>query len=419
MFSDAPAVSIERSALKTIDINTVIVVVLLTVAGLLSILSATATEADPMSSFFNKQAMYAVVGMVAMVGIMYIPERLLSATSWWFYGLSIALLVAVLVAGKVVYGSKSWLALGPITFQPSELGKLATLFAMADFLQRPNVSLRSVSDLLRLIGIVALPVALIMGEPDFGSATVYAVMLVGVMLWSGADLLLLYGLITPPVVALVAFFGTVPMYIALGVAVAGALAFRRSIVLTLAVIALNVGAGFSTGPLYDALKPHQKSRIQSFLDPNTDPLGKGYHVIQSKIAIGSGGIAGKGFRQGTQTQLRYIPKQWTDFIFCVPAEEFGFLGGSFVIALLGLLCWRTVMIASEAKTKFASVVSAGIATIWFYHTTINIGMAVGLMPVMGIPLPFLSAGGSSLVVNLAMVGLLLNFHRVRATRKPV
>jgi rod shape determining protein RodA len=161
----------------------------------------------------------------------------------------------------------------------------------------------------------------------------------------------------------------------------------------------------------NVLKPYQKNRIEILLDPNKDPRGNGYNVVQSKMAVGSGGLWGRGFQQGTQTQLRYIPKQWTDFIYCVPTEEFGFVGGTLVIVLLAGLCMRLLKIAELVQRRFESTIIAGIASIWTYHTFVNIGMALGLLPVIGIPLPFMSAGGTSLVINLAMLGLVLNFYR--------
>ena len=159
------------------------------------------------------------------------------------------------------------------------------------------------------------------------------------------------------------------------------------------------------------LEPYQRDRIETFMNPGKNPKGKGYNVIQSILAVGSGGLAGKGFLQGTQTQLRYIPEQWTDFIFSVPTEEFGFIGGAGVVVLLAMFILRAVRIALETDSMFFSVIAFGVASVIFYHTAINIGMAIGLTPVMGIPLPFLSSGGSALMVNLTMVGLLFNAFR--------
>lgn len=408
------SITIEKSFADVFDWNTFLLTVSLVALGLISIYSATFDAG--MDGYFFKQVLFAGIGTVAMIGLMFVPERWLGLVAYSVYGISLLMLVAVIIAGHEVYGSKSWLIIGPVSLQPSELAKVGTLFALARYISRPNVDLRTLRDIGIALLHIAVPVALIMQEPDFGSATVFVIMLIGVALWSGADLMLLYALIVPPIVALISFFGEVPMIIAIVVSSLVAFGFRRGIVITVAVILLNVAAGFSPTVMYKVMKPHQRSRIEVFLDPNKDPRGRGYHVIQSTMAVGSGGLLGKGFLKGTQTQLRYIPKQWTDFIYCVPTEEFGFLGGITVLGLLLGLSWRSIRVAEIVRTKFASCIAAGIASIWAYHTTINIGMAIGVMPVMGIPLPFLSAGGSSLVVNMAMVGLLLNFYRNRRER---
>lgn len=407
-------VSLNRNFAEMFDWNTLLTAVLLTTIGLLSIYSATFDAG--MSNYFNKQLIFAGIGFGVMMVIAFLPERWIGLGAYGFYAFNLLLLIAVVIIGHTVYGSKSWIVLGPLSFQPSETAKIATLLAMARFISRPNVDLKTIRDLGIVMIILAVPSALMMLEPDFGSTTVFVAMTLGVILWCGADLFMLFTIVALPIVVLIAFFGKTPFYVAAILSTLAAFSFRKNIILTVVVSALIVGAGFSTTIVYSVMKPHQKSRIQTFLDPNTDPKGKGYHVLQSTMAVGSGGLFGKGFLHGTQTQLRYIPKQWTDFIYCVPTEEFGFLGGSSVIVLLTFLSLRAIKTASSVKTKFPSAVSAGIASVWMYHTLINIGMAVGLMPVMGIPLPFLSAGGSSLVVNLMMVGLILNFHRNRRDR---
>ncbi len=285
--------------------------------------------------------------------------------------------------------------------------------ATARYISQKHVNLRRVRDLGMVILISLVPMGLIMLEPDTGTATVFGAMLLGVLVWAGADLLMLFTLVALPFIAISTLFGKTVFYITLGIFSAAALGFRRNIIVTAVVIALFVGAGFSMSFVYNKMAPHQQGRVQTFINPNTDPRGKGYHVIQSMMAIGSGGIFGKGFLQGTQTQMRYIPKQWTDFIFSVPTEEFGFIGGVVVIALLTVLIMRSVRTAGYVRSQFASIICAGIAVGFVFHMLVNIGMAIGLFPVMGIPLPFLSAGGTSLIINMALVGLLLNFYRAR------
>jgi rod shape determining protein RodA len=238
-------------------------------------------------------------------------------------------------------------------------------------------------------------------------------MLLGVLVWAGADMLMLFTVVALPFIAISTLFGKTFFYVTLGLFSAAVFAFRRNIILTAVVIALFIGAGFSMSFVYNKMAPHQQNRVQTFINPNTDPRGKGYHVIQSMMAVGSGGIFGKGFLHGTQTQMRYIPKQWTDFIFCVPAEEFGFVGSVTVIGLLTVLIMRSIRTAGYLRSQFGSIICAGIGAGFLFHMLVNIGMALGVFPVMGIPLPFLSAGGTSLIINMALVGLLLNFYRAR------
>ncbi|MBC8144425.1 MAG: rod shape-determining protein RodA [bacterium] len=409
-YDDAFETSTARSL--PFDFRTFMVTIGLVAVGLISIYSATYGAGQ--ASNFTSQLVYAIGGLFVMLAVAFAPGRIIRMSAFPLYGFGLLLLVAVLIIGTVKYGAKSWIVLGPSVFQPSEFAKLGTMLMAATFVAREGKELTNWRDMGTLIGIVAFPVALIMLEPDFGSSTVYLVLLMGIALWAGADLFLLFLIIAPAFVAIAAFLGTIQMYVALGLVLIVMLSFRRSILVTALGFAVAIGIGLSTGYVYEnVLKPHQQKRIQSFLDPNLDPKGAGYHVIQSMLAVGSGGLTGKGFLNGTQTQLKYIPEQWTDFIFCVPTEEFGFLGGMLVITLLISLIYFAVDTASHLRNKFESTICFGIATIFLYHTIINIGMAIGLVPVMGIPLPFLSKGGSSLLLNMSMVGLLLNFYRYR------
>jgi rod shape determining protein RodA len=208
-------------------------------------------------------------------------------------------------------------------------------------------------------------------------------------------------------------FGTFPFIVSLVFIAGGIFFFKKDIFVGLSVFGLNLGAGFFTDYVYNALSPHQQKRIMSFMDPSADPLGAGYNAMQAKLAIGSGGFFGKGFLSGNQTQLQFIPEQWTDFIYCVIGEEFGFVGSALVIVLFLILFLRLFRIAIHAKDEFLSLVLFGIMSIYFMHFLINIGMDIGIMPVIGIPLPFVSYGGSSLMVNMIMIGIAANIYRTR------
>lgn len=406
----------ESNNVDAFDLRLFFATILLITAGLISIYSA--TYYTGLSEFFNKQLQYAVVGLVAMITVAYIPERWLYNLSYAGFIFGLVLLAAVLTPlGKEVYGSRSWIALGSFTFQPAELVKFGTIAAVSRYLSQKGTDIRTLRDASIALMFFLMPIGLIMAQPDFGSASVFIALAIGITLWAGIDLFVLYIVVAAPIVAISAFLGQVPYYITAGVTSAATIFFRRGIIITLLSVGLLVGAGYSTGYVYGIMKPHQKARIQTFLNPDSDPKGRGYNVIQSILAVGSGGIAGKGFLQGTQTQLRYIPKQWTDFIFCVPTEEFGFVGGVFILFLMGTIIYRCVETATTASSRYGSLLSFGVAVMFFYHVLVNVGMAIGLFPVMGIPLPFMSAGGTSLVINMIMIGAVLNVFRQKALRR--
>jgi rod shape determining protein RodA len=238
-------------------------------------------------------------------------------------------------------------------------------------------------------------------------------MFVPILYWAGASNFLIVAIIAPALVALSAIIGTTTFLIVLAL-VGGALYFfREDRFVSALMFGVNAMIGIFVQVAYEKLPLYQQKRIATFLDPNNDPLGAGYNVIQAKVAIGSGGFFGKGYLQGTQTQLNFIPKQWTDFIFCVPGEEFGFLGAAIVLALFAILLVHGVRVGYTAKNRFGSMIAIGISALFAVHVFVNIGMSVGLMPVMGIPLPFLSYGGSSLCSYMIMVGLIMNVYANR------
>jgi len=262
-------------------------------------------------------------------------------------------------------------------------------------------------------GIALAPVALVMLQPDAGTAIIFLGMFLPVLYWGGTSRFVLIAIMAPGIVALAALFGTTPFLLAvLALGIMMYLA-RENRIATAVVFSLTVLVGISVQFMYNGLKPYQQKRIDTFLNPGADPLGAGYNIVQSKVAIGSGGLLGKGFLKGTQTQLNFIPEQWTDFIFCVPGEEFGLVGAALVLGLLAAILTRGIMVAGSVKTTFGSFLAMAITATIATHVFINIGMSLGLLPVIGVPLPFLSYGGSALVANLIMVGLLMNLHAHR------
>jgi rod shape determining protein RodA len=384
---------------------------LLALIGLVSIYSATYDARA--SEIFMKQVAWLGAGTILLAIAALLPFRLLQTLSVPAYLFSLFLLVIVLLLGKTVSGSTSWFNLGSFRIQPSEFAKITTVLALASYLSRSDVSLRSPRGLLFAGGIVFAPIALIMLQPDFGTAVIYGGMSFAVLYWGGASRFTLLALVAPVAAALAALLGTTAFLIV--VAVFGVLIYltKEHRLVAAVVFSLMVLVGISVQFIYDGLRPYQQKRIDTFLDPGADPLGAGYNILQSKVAIGSGGLIGKGYLHGSQTQLNFIPEQWTDFIFCVPGEEFGFLGAASVLLLFAVFLLRGVTLASKVKSKYSSYVAIGLTATIATHVFINVGMALGLFPVIGVPLPFLSYGGSALLSNAAMVGILMNLYTNR------
>lgn len=380
--------------------------------GVLSIYSA--TKLPGQYSIFIRHVLWVISGVFIAVFFYFLPVQRLLRLTVFLYILSLVFLVIVILIGKRVSGSASWIQIGKFQFQPSELAKLTTILILSYFLSKRNV--RADNPLTFVIaGVLTLvPFFLTILQPDFGTAIVFGVIFLGIMFWVGVPVFWLLLLIAP-VVLIVASFLSLKVFIATSILITILfILMKKPFIITFVVVAMNLVIGLTSEHIYHkVLKPHQQKRISTFLNPSKDPLGAGYNVIQSKIAIGSGGLTGKGFMKGTQTQLRFVPAQWTDFIFCVPAEEFGFIGSVLILLLYLILLWRTLNLAVIIKQKFASLVIAGIFSTWLFHISVNIGMTMGLLPVIGIWLPFLSYGGSAMWVNMAMAGLLLNFYANR------
>ena len=396
---------------ERVDYKTALIALALVTIGIISVYSATYDARA--AEIFHKQVTWVGIGILALAAMAVVPFRLLQLASYPAYFLSILLLVCVLILGKTVSGSMSWFNLGSIRLQPSEFAKIATVLALATYLARSDVSLKKMRDLAIASGIVLLPVTLIMMQPDTGTALIFFGMFFPVLFWGGASRFTLVAIIAPVGTAVAALFGTTPFLTA--VLVFGVLIYvtKKGRILAAAVFSLTVLVGVSVQFIYEGLKHYQQKRIATFLDPNADPLGAGYNILQSKVAIGSGGFFGKGFLRGTQTQLNFIPEQWTDFIFCVPGEEFGFLGAATVLLLFLALLIRGVTLGSIVKNRYGGFVAIGLTAIFATHIFLNIGMSIGLLPVIGIPLPFLSYGGSALLSAMTMVGIMMNLYANR------
>lgn len=402
---------IESYLRDQVDWKLLLITLILVGLGLLSIYSAT-YDAGASENFY-KQIVFACIGFLAMIGVMLMPFRTLQLLSYLLYTGSLLLLAGVLVWGRTVSGSTSWFNLGPVSVQPSEFMKLTTILAIASFLSRSNVDLDRFKYIAGTFAFALAPVLLILLQPDPGTALVYVLMVIPVIYWGGASGFTVIAIVSPGIAGVAALFGLTPFLITIGFILIGLWLSKRNRFIAAIAFSATVLIGVSVQYIYQDLPAYQQRRIDAFLDPHTDPLGAGYNVIQSTVAIGSGGLWGKGYLQGTQTQLNFIPEQWTDFIFCVPGEEFGFVGAFMVLLFLNLLLFRGVRIASIVKNRYASIAAIGVTGILGLHTLINIGMSVGLLPVIGIPLPFLSYGGSALISYVMMVGLLLNLYANR------
>lgn len=390
------------------DFKTFFITIALVVVGLISVYSATYDAGA--GSIFQRQLGWAAIGFVGMIVTAILPLKTIHRLVLPGYVILLLILLVLLIVGKTVSGSRSWFSLAKdLGGQPSEFAKAATLLALAAFLSRTTTIISDPKHLFAAIAIVVVPMGFVLAQPDLGTSMVFFAMLLPVLYWAGVDNFVLAAILSPVIVAAGALFGT--SFFIISVAASAVLLYvsRRNRFIAAVAFAITLAVGVSVQFVYERLPSYQQKRIMTFLNPEADPLGSGYNVLQAKVAIGSGGLFGKGYLQGTQTQLNFIPEQWTDFIFCVPGEEFGFFGASIVLILFGVLLMHGIKIASACKNRFSSIAAIGITAVFATHVLINIGMSMGLMPVVGIPLPFLSYGGSALLATMVMSGLLMNF----------
>jgi len=403
---------IENKISDKIDFPVLFSALILIAVGLAAIYSATYNNPAARGNF-DKQIVFAIVSLLVFFIIYFLPPKFLKAVAVPSYLLSILLLLAVLVIGKRIYGARSWLGIDSLGIQPSEFAKIGTILMLANFLSKINTKLDSIMDIIITLAIGLCPVALILLEPDMGTSLVFFVLILVMIFWKGISSFGLFLVLSPLFVAISALFGL--DYFIGAVIIVGVLLFffKKDIFFSGSILAFNLGVGFFADYIFRILSPHQQKRIQTFINPNADPLGAGYNAMQAKLAIGSGGLWGKGFMHGNQTQLQFIPEQWTDFIYCVIGEEFGFIGAVLVLSLFLVILLRLLKLASFTKDEFLSLTLVGIISVYLIHLIINVGMTVGIMPVIGIPLPFVSYGGSSLMVNMIMLGIAANIFRTR------
>jgi rod shape determining protein RodA len=378
--------------------------------GILAIYSS--TSGDVGSHYALRQLIWICVGIGVMLVVASIRTRTLSTLSPLIYLAAIGLLMLVLAIGGGPKGTRRWFDLGFLRFQPSELAKLAAVLMLSRYLSEKKHLGDSVKSILFAFGIVGIPAALTLYEPDLGTSLVIAFLVFPMLYAAGLDPLYLLLLLSPlvamvcsgEIVAWGIFVGLLMLLVLLG-------RFKKSLV------TLVIGVNFliySLAPrLWEGLAPYQRDRVLAFLEPESYRHGAGFQIIQSKIAIGSGGIAGKGFLEGTQKALGLVPAQHTDFVFSVVGEELGFLGGLVVLLLLLFVVSRVLALAGGANNRFSVYICFGFASLIVIQAFVNVGMTLGLTPVTGLPLPFVSYGGSQTIVFWAMTGMVLAAHTYR------
>ena len=353
---------------RKMDFTLIVVVAVIVIISLIVIGSATHinTSNDDRYWYVQRQGIFAIVNCLIVFFMLHFDYKILQKYGNHLYIFNLIMLIAVMVLGHSALGAQRWIQIGPITLQPSEFSKIIMIVSLAALLENKIGKLNTFKDLLPVALYVGLPFLIVLKQPDLGTSLVFMAIFLGMIFVAGVNLRLLM---------------------------------------------MIFGAGLAFMPIFwHFLKDYQKMRIMVFMDPNVDPLGSGYHIIQSKIAIGSGMLFGKGLFGGTQSQLNFLPENHTDFIFAVVGEELGFIGAAILLVLYLILLYRGIKIANEARDSFGSLLAVGITSMLAFHVLVNVGMTAGIMPVTGIPLPLMSYGVSSLTTNLISVGLLLNIY---------
>ena len=406
--------------LRQLDFPLLIATLATVLIGIIAIYSATYhNDSIAVQNAWIKQVQFAILAFILALAVVYVPEKVIYSVAYLLYMLGIVGLVAVLAWGT---GDVTrWLRLGPVMLQPSELAKIATIIALARYLSDRNFErVNSLGGFLGALFLILVPIVLIVRQPDLGTAVSFGTPFFPMLYWAGMRKSSIFLVISPlisVVCSLELLWQWGAPYVFATFLVCSTLLihhFLRQLWLTITMAFINTSAGLLTVYFLEHfLRPYQKARIMTFFNPESDPLGDGWNIIQSKIAIGSGGLTGKGLLEGTQTKHQFLPAAHTDFIFSVIGEEGGFVMGLIVLGLFFFLIYRALNIASTANNAFYGLAAVGVAAMLTFHVFINIGMTIGVMPITGLPLPFLSSGGSSLLSNLLAIGLLLHIGTYR------
>lgn len=389
---------------------------LLSAAGLTAIYSATR---GPVSEFlpgfivsnFNRQLLWVGFSALLILLLQFASPRTFQGAAYIFYGFGVFLMVLALFFGVEINGSKSWIRVGPVNVQAGLLTLPATILAVSNYLTRKrDITAENLNTALTALAFFVIPILLLILQNETGLSLIYLLLIPVILFWSGLPSAITLLIISPGIVGYFTVlgwgYGVTAVFII--TAVTFILKRRMWISASALIMGLIIIGGMELA-FQQILQPHQIARIQSFANPSLDPQGSGWNILQAKTAIGSGGFSGKGFMEGTQTQLRFLPEQWTDFIYCVVAEEFGFLGAGSLLLLFTLLFLTLLGMAGSHKNPFAQLVIVGFTFLLFVQFIINIGSATSLIPIIGIPLPFISYGGAAFLINSLMIGICLNF----------
>jgi rod shape determining protein RodA len=412
---------------NNIDWLTVILFMSIAVLGWLNIFAAVYDESANQSIFdmtlnSGRQLFFMASSIILIIAIMVVDFKFYDTFAYIIYGVVVFLLILVVFVAREISGANSWLEIGPLRLQPSEFAKFATALAVAKYMDSAGFRMDRLGKQIVLFIIIGVPAILIVAQGDTGTALVYSVFVLVFFREGMSPMLLILG-VAAAIIFVLTLLVPNHLYLYIGIAATAAiiiLFIKKRTIKKIAVVLAGalIIAGVIRSVDYvisDVLKPHQQNRIKALINPDADPLGYGWNVTQSKIAIGSGGFAGKGFLRGTQTKFDFVPEQSTDFIFCTIGEEHGWFGSLLTISLFVTLILRIIYISERQKWRFARVYGYSVACILFFHFAVNIGMTIGLFPVIGIPLPLFSYGGSSLwgFAILVFILLKLDSHRMQ------
>jgi rod shape determining protein RodA len=410
-----------KKELKKYSRQVIYIILVLLGMGLLTLYSVSG------GAFWIKQAVFAGLGATIVYTIFKLLDlKFFQDFSWVFYIVNIALLIALKFLGTTILGSQRWIKLGPLSIQPSEFAKVFLIIFLAAWLSKYPI--RNFVDIVKALVLISIPSFLVLIQPDLGTTLVYIAICFGMLYWAGARLIELLILLSPILAAVcsalnpvlfsyqggaINFQVTLPLVIFIAVFFSSLYFFLKawtspwisSVVFVL--LGVNALAVVFRELVWGLLKEYQQKRLTIFLDPYADPLGAGYQFIQSIYAIGSGGLTGKGIGAGDLTQGQFVPEQHTDFIFSAIGEEYGLIGTFIVVILFTALLFNLIRIAGVCKNEFVSLLAIGTFSMLFFHVFVNIGMNLSVMPITGVPLPFMSYGGSSMLVNIFLISLVL------------